>query len=136
MAVVLTGKIEPVGPRLDQPLWIGPPDGQPKISLSCIVDTAASKTQILPAALNAAGLSPVGGEGEIHKPDGTVIKGTKYVVSLWTAGRVCLFPRLEVIATRPIQCTALIGQDILARCLMVHDGPAQTARLSFPDTNE
>ena len=47
---------------------------------------------------------------------------------------MALFPNLRVVATellRPQGFEALLGRDVLSRCLLIYDGPGKTFTLSY-----
>ena len=131
----LQGDIENAGPRIGLRLAkanveadaVGP-------TISCLVDTAAAETAIKASALTTATIPAIPGtEKQIKTPAGP-IASQAYDISIWTADPndpVCLIPSLRVNSVPAQKCTALLGQDFLCHCVLIHDGPKQSFHLQF-----
>jgi hypothetical protein len=120
------------GPNLS--LQIGPPGRPVSGLLNFIIDTAASHTHISLAVLEKMGLRPAEKTPvDSQRPDGNTIRSQKYRIGLFTLDGVAINPDFIVYSARPFGCSGLIGQDILDKCMMVHDGFKKIATLYFPD---
>lgn len=108
----------------------------PPLSLRALVDTGAGCTCVDPSILQQLNLTPTGAIA-IHTPStGNAPHNTyQYDISL-----VLLHPEMQLqIGSVPViesqlvalGIHALVGRDILSRCLLVYDGRAQTFALGF-----
>jgi predicted aspartyl protease len=106
------------------------------LHLRALVDTGASITCVDPSILQQLNLTPTGAIA-IHTPStGNAPHNTyQYDISL-----VLLHPEVQLqIGSIPViesqlvvqGIHALVGRDILSRCLLVYDGRAQTFALGF-----
>jgi hypothetical protein len=131
-AVLVSNAREQTLQQLGQP--IPPPQ-----MIRALIDTGASISAVEPSVLTALGLTPTG-EMEIHTPStgGVPVKTPTYDV------------RLAILSGRPgdthfisdtVQITAsslavqgiqaLIGRDILARCILFYNGADSMFTLSY-----
>jgi hypothetical protein len=116
---------------------IAVPDGR---LVRALVDTGASFTSIEPAVLIALGLTPTG-TMDIVTPStgaGTHTADT-YDVDLMVAGASQHDPPLRLENLRVAACElflrqgihALIGRDVLTRCIFIYNGGQGTFSLAF-----
>ena len=106
------------------------------VAVRALIDTGASGTVIHEPALATLGLQP-SGIANIHTPSTAGVSKPcyKYDVGLAVLDRTTNF----IIGNRSVIATdlsgtgteALIGCDVLATCLFVYDGRAQTFTLAF-----
>lgn len=101
-----------------------------------LIDTGASGTCIDPAALKGLGLTPTGTMPMLTPSTGP----TPHLCNQYDVSLTLLHPSLQLnldtvavseshLSAQGIQ--ALIGRDILARCLLVYDGQAGVFALAF-----
>jgi hypothetical protein len=132
MAIQLVAQIGDAGPSL--PFLIGPPGKAGSAPLNFIVDTGASHTFIAISVLEKLCIKPLDEKNApTQRPDGGVVKSQKYRISLWTLDGIAINEDFVARSARPYGCSGLIGQDILSKCIMVHDGLQKIATLFFPD---
>jgi hypothetical protein len=101
-----------------------------------LIDTGASGTCVDPTCLATLGLSPTG-QMPIHTPS---TSGTPHLCDVYDVSLVLLHPNLQLgIRALPVIASnlsvqgiqALVGRDVLARCLFVYDGVAGIFSLAF-----
>jgi predicted aspartyl protease len=106
------------------------------VTVRAMIDTGASCTVIDPTSIQSLGLVPTG-TVPIHTPStaGTAIHCSQYDVML-----AIYHPKFSlVVGTAPIITSdllsqgfhALIGRDVLSRCLFIYDGAAAQFTLAF-----
>ncbi len=142
----VTQQISPNGPILDFLVGVSLPRAQAlqragsplpgAVQIRGIIDTGASGTCVDSSCLSALGLAPTG-QIPIHTPS---TSGTPYLSDQYDISLVLLHPRLQltlhalpVIASTltPQGIQALIGRDVLARCLFLYDGVTGIFSLAF-----
>ena len=107
-----------------------------QMAIRGLIDTGASCTCIDPGCLSFLGLQPTG-QTVVHTPTtgGTPHPCNQYDVSIMLLhpGLTLTFGVVPVIASDlSLQgIDALVGRDILVRCLFVYDGPANMFSLAF-----
>ena len=106
------------------------------VSTRFLVDTGASNTRVDPAILSQLSLTPTGSI-PIHTPStgGTPAMCNQFDISL-SIPHPCLNRRFPAIAVTEANLSAqgiqgLLGRDILANCLLIYNGEANTFTLSF-----
>jgi len=108
----------------------------PSVRIRGLVDTGASCTCVDPSILASLQLSPTG-TTTMHTPSTGASPGT---ANLYDASIVLVHPQLSltffnqavaesVLAVQGIH--ALIGRDILAKCLLTYDGQSKLFILAF-----
>lgn len=142
----LTIPISPGGPILDIAVSVSVPHARAlqklnqavpqSIQIRALIDTGASGTCIDPQCLNSLGLTPKN-QIPIHTPS---TGGTPQLCDQYDISLVLIHPRLSMtiqaipviasqLAVQGIQ--ALIGRDVLSRCLLVYDGSGARCSLGF-----
>jgi hypothetical protein len=98
------------------------------VHVHALVDTGASKTNIVRWVLDRLELSPVS-QVSVHTASTglTPLLANAYAVEIWLGGAITglLATDLEVIAAEELSGSgvqALLGRDILGRGLLVYDG--------------
>jgi hypothetical protein len=135
MPTIVTGSINVDGPRIALNISLGnAPNANQSAMISCLVDTGASRTAINPAVLASLGLVPLAGPKASVVTAGGTLLAAEFQASIWTVGAnpSCLVANLRVVGVAPFGCSALIGQDVLRLCELLHDGPGNTVSLTFP----
>lgn len=114
----------------------------PPRRVRALVDTGASHTVVSGHRLNALGLDPVG-QIKVHSAttEGELVEVPVYSVCLSLAGDKTgvLADPLEVVAAGDLSglgVQALLGRDVLSRCLLFYHGPGRTITLTFPPFEE
>ncbi|WP_439630076.1 hypothetical protein [Gemmata sp.] len=121
------------------------PIPQPVV-VTAVIDTGAERSCVDPRVISQAQL-PYKGAGFTNAPGveaGPAIFGGSLLVPAYDAGLVILHPSGNasdhfVIAELPLDeltlatmgIEAVIGRDVLARCVLVYDGPAGGATLAY-----
>lgn len=142
----LTQQISTLGPVLD--LLVGPSvpratalrragvAAPPQLSIRGLIDTGASGTCLDPTCVASLSLAPTG-QVPIHTPS---TAGKPEIYPQYDVSLVLLHPSLHVtlptvavISTHLVNLGihALIGRDVLSRCLLVYDGSAGQFSLAF-----
>jgi hypothetical protein len=103
----------------------------PPQQIRALVDTGASCTSVDPSVITALNLQPTGNVSVITPSTGTTPhQANQYDVALLIPGPAptdppLVFPTVPVIAAQLLQAQgfhALIGRDILNRCLLIYNG--------------
>jgi len=110
----------------------------PPVSIRALVDTGASNTCVDPTVLTDLGLSPTG-RTTVLTAGGAPEDRDQYDVWLAIPGSdrtapPLLIPTIAVIATPLLDLQgfhALIGRDILERCLLHYNGSLKTFTLAY-----
>ena len=122
-------------PRRDALRRVGQKIPSP-VKIRGLIDTGASSTCVDPAQLSQLGLTPTG-QVPIYTPS---TGETPYSCNQYDVGIVLIHPSLQlVIGEQPVIAPslplqgihALIGRDVLARCLLVYDGANNQFVLAF-----
>jgi predicted aspartyl protease len=106
------------------------------VSLRALVDTGASGTVIDPTAIQTLGLSPTG-MVSIHTPStgGTSVNCAQYdvMLAIYHPNHSLVMGTIPVIASHLASqgIHALIGRDVLSRCLLIYDGAISQFTLAF-----
>jgi hypothetical protein len=142
----LTFQISPGGPLLDNAIGVSHARASAlraaqlsvpqALQIRALVDTGASCTCIDPAILQSLGIPPTG-MVPIHTPStgATAHQAAVYDISLVPMHPALSLPTANVgvaeahISMQGIQ--ALIGRDIVGRCLVVYDGQSGMFTLAF-----
>ena len=98
-----------------------------------LIDTGASVTSVDESVLVALGLSPTS-VVNVATPSAQAVQQPVYACVLAFPGTpLPAIPFNEVIASNltGLGCSALIGRDILAACLLVYNGPEGVWTLAF-----
>ena len=84
--------------------------------------------------LASLGLAPLAGSKASVVTAGGTLLASEFEASIWTvdANPNCLVTSLRVVGVAPFGCSALIGQDVLRLCELLHDGPGNAVPLTFP----
>ena len=142
----VTLQISPGGPIVDLLVGVSIPRAEAlqradqavpnAVRIRGLVDTGASGTCVDPSCIRALDLSPTG-QTAIHTPS---TGETAHICSQYDISLVLLHPRLKftiqalpvIEASLSLQgIQALLGRDVLARCLFVYDGAAGIFTLAF-----
>ena len=142
----ITSQIAVGGPLLDFRIGVSAPRAivlkaqkkpiPPEVTLRGLIDTGASGTCIDPACLTLLGLSPTGQTKILTPSTGT----THHLCNQFDISLTILHPDLSLVlrAVPVIESNlanqgfqALIGRDILAKCLFVYNGTEETFSLAF-----
>jgi hypothetical protein len=142
----VTQQISPGGPILDFLVGVSLPRAQAlqragvalpsAVHIRGLIDTGASGTCVDPSCLEALGLAPTG-QIPIHTPS---TSGAPHLSDQYDISLVIVHPRLQltlhalpVIASTltPQGIQALIGRDVLTRCLFLYDGVMGIFSLAF-----
>lgn len=107
------------------------------VTLRALIDTGASCTCIDPAAIASLGLAPTGVTQVLTPSTGTTPhQANTYDVSVWIPCGTMMplsianLPVTESnLAAQGIQ--ALIGRDVLGRCILVYNGQEQILSLAY-----
>lgn len=142
----VTQQVSPNGPILDFVVGVSLPRAEAlqraslpmpnAVRVRGLIDTGASGTCVDPSCLTALGLAPTG-QVPIHTPS---TAGTPHTCDQYDISLMLIHPRLQLtlhalpviasnLTAQGIQ--ALIGRDVLARCLFVYDGAAGLFSLAF-----
>ena len=106
-----------------------------------MIDTGATASCIDPAVTASLGLEPRG-TVRLHTPStggeahSAVLVDMSVILLPSEAGAPLVLDAESVIEAELLKSQgihALIGQDVLARCRLVHDGPRQRFTLSWED---
>jgi hypothetical protein len=108
--------------------------------VSALIDTGASDTCVDPAVLNALGLSPTGAATVNTPTTGTNPQiQDQYDVSLFIPGATAtdlplVITALPVISSELLAAMgfhALIGRDVLSRCLLAYNGTMRHFTIAY-----
>ena len=96
-----------------------------------LIDTGATMTAVDASVVAAPGVNPVG-----VVPVGTAGGPTTQPVypirlQLQRVGLVLDFSRVTGASLKAMNLVALLGQDVLARMILIYDGPSSEYTLSF-----
>ena len=107
------------------------------VKIQGLIDTGASGTCVDPACIARLGLVPTG-QAIIHTPStgDRPHPCAQYDVSIvllhpGVTLTIPVVPVIEAALSRTQGFQALIGRDVLARCLFVYDGASETFSLAF-----
>ena len=109
-------------------------------SITALVDTGASCTSVDPSIIAALALQPTGIASVITPSTGAIPHQTsQYDVGLAIPGATArdaalFFPTIAVIGAQLLQAQgfhALIGRDILDRCVLVYNGVTKLFTLAY-----
>jgi predicted aspartyl protease len=113
------------------------PQAQP---ITALIDTGASCTSVDPSVIAALNLQPTGSASVITPSTGpTPHQTSQYDVALAIPGSTTqdaalIFPTIAVISAKLLQSQgfhALIGRDILNRCLLTYNGTTKLFTLAY-----